>query len=116
MTSNENNGNSNPSVTPIGSHQSPMMIDEENTTPCSTPLDRTEDAQAQPNEITEEQGRFKLVVWNHFKKRKVDGNDKAEFHYCMRLFVGGGGLEMALDICMTTKKYVLGKSLRTLGI
>ena len=91
MTSNENNGNSNPSVTPIGSHQSPMMIDEENTTPCSTPLDRTEDAQAQPNEITEEQGRFKLVVWNHFKKRKVDGNDKAEFHYCMRLFVGGGG-------------------------
>ena len=49
MTSSENNGSSNPSITPIGSHQSPMMVDEDNTTPCSTPLDRPEDAQAQPS-------------------------------------------------------------------
>mgnify|MGYP006900065860 CR=1 FL=1 len=55
MTSSENNGSSNPSITPIGSHQSPMMVDEDNTTTCSTPLDRPEDAQAQPNnEITKE--------------------------------------------------------------
>ena len=55
MTSSENNGSSNPSITPIGSHQSPMMLDEDNITPYSTPLDRLEDAQAQPNnEITEE--------------------------------------------------------------
>ena len=55
MTSSENNASSNPSITPIGSHQSPMMVDEDNTTPCSTSLDRLEDAQAQPNnEITEE--------------------------------------------------------------
>ena len=55
MTSSEKNGSSNASITPIGSHQSPMMVDEDNTTPCSTSLDRPEDAQAQPNnEITEE--------------------------------------------------------------
>nr|XP_023915248.1 zinc finger BED domain-containing protein RICESLEEPER 3-like [Quercus suber] len=90
MTSSENNGNSNPSITPIGSHQSPMMVDEDNTTTCSTPLDRPEDAQAQPNnEITEERGRLKSVAWNHFKKRKVDGKDKAECNYCTRLLVGG---------------------------
>ena len=90
MTSSENNGSSNPSITPIGSHQSPMMVDEDNITPCSTPLDKTEDAQAQPNnEITEEQGRFKSVVWNYFKKRKVNGKDKVECNYCTRLLVGG---------------------------
>ena len=90
MTSSENNGSSNPSITPIGSHQSPMMVDEENTTTCSTPLDRPEDAQTQPNnEITEERGRLKSVVWNHFKKRKVHGKDKAECNYCTRLLVGG---------------------------
>ena len=73
MTSSEKNGSSNPSITPIGSHKSPMMVDEDNTTPCSTLLDRPEDAQAQPNnEIIEERGRLKSVVWNHFKKRKVD--------------------------------------------
>ena len=55
MTLSENNGSSNPSITPIGSHQSPMMVDEDNIATCSTPLDRLEDAQAQPNnEITEE--------------------------------------------------------------
>ena len=103
MTSSENNGSSNPSITPIGSHQSPMMVDEDNTTTCSTPLDRPEDAQTQPNnEITEERGRLKSVVWNHFKKRKVDGKDKAECNYCMRLLVGGGGLKMVLNIYITT--------------
>jgi len=44
MTSNENNGSSIPFVTPTGNHQSPMMVEEDNTTPCSTPLDRLEDA------------------------------------------------------------------------
>ena len=113
MTSSENDGSSNPFITPISSHQSPMTVVEDNTNPCSTPLDRLEDAQAQPNnEITEERGRLKLVVWNHFKKRK----DKVECNYCMRLLVGGGGLKMVLNICMTTLKYVLGKFLRTLGI
>ena len=90
MTSSENNGSSNPSITPIGSQQSPMMVDEDNTTPCSTLLDRPKDAQARPsNEITKEQGRLKSVVWNHFKRRKVDGKDKAECNYCTRLLVGG---------------------------
>ena len=113
MTSSENSGSSNPFITPISSHQSPMTVVEDNTNPCSTPLDRLEDAQAQPNnEITEERGRLKLVVWNHFKKWK----DKVECNYCMRLLVGGGGLKMVLNICMTTLKYVLGKFLRTLGI
>ena len=55
MTSSENSGSSNPFITPNGSQQSPMMVDEDNTTPYSTPLHRPEDAQAQPNkEITEE--------------------------------------------------------------
>ncbi|KAK9983090.1 hypothetical protein SO802_032615 [Lithocarpus litseifolius] len=90
MTSSENNGSSDPSMTPIGSHQSSTIIDEDKTTPCSTPLDRPEDAQAQPNnEITEERGRLKSVVWNHFKKRKVDGKDKAECNYCTSLLVEG---------------------------
>ena len=89
MTSSENNGSSNPSITLIGSQHSPMMVDEDNITPCSTLLDRLEDAQAQPNnEIIEEQGRFKSVVWNYFKKRKVNGKDKAECNYCTRLLVG----------------------------
>ena len=90
MTSSENSGSSNPFITPNGSQQSPMMVDEDNTTPYSTPLHRPEDAQAQPNnEITEERGRLKSVVWNHFKKMKVDGKDKAECNYCTRLLVGG---------------------------
>ena len=89
MTSSENNGSSNPSIKPIDSYQSAMMVDEDNTIPCSNLLDRLEDAQAQPNnEITEEQGRFKSVVWNYFKKRKVNGKDKAECNYCTRLLVG----------------------------
>ena len=98
------NGSSNPSITPISSHQSPMIVDEDNTTLCSTPLDRLEDAQAQPNnEIIEERGRLKSVVCNHFKRRKVDEKDKAECNYCMRLLRWGmGGLKMALNICMTT--------------
>ncbi|KAK9984027.1 hypothetical protein SO802_033552 [Lithocarpus litseifolius] len=33
--------------------------------------------------------RLKLVVWNHFKKRKVDGKDKSECNYCTRLLVRG---------------------------
>ena len=84
------NGSSNPSITPISNHQSPMIVDEDNTTPCSTPLDTLEDAQAQSNnEITKERGRLKSVVWNHFKRRKVDGKDKAKCNYCTRLLVGG---------------------------
>ena len=69
-----------------------MMVDEDNTTPCSTLLDRPKDAQARPsNEITKEQGRLKSVVRNHFKKRKVDEKDKSKCNYCTRLLVGGGG-------------------------
>ena len=81
-----------------------MIVDEDNTTLCSTPSDRPEDAQAQPNnEITEERGRLKSVVCNHFKRRKVDEKDKAECNYCTRLLGwGGGGLKMALNICMNT--------------
>ena len=72
MTSSENDGSSNPFITPISSHQSLMTVVEDNTNPCSTPLDRLEDAQAQPNnEITKERGRLKSVVWNHFKRRKI---------------------------------------------
>ena len=41
------------------------------------------------NEIIEERGRLKSIVWNDFKKRKVDGKDKAECNYCTRLLVGG---------------------------
>ena len=109
MTSSEKNGSSNPSITPIGSHKSPMMVDEDNTTPCSTLLDRPEDAQAQPNnEITKERGRLKSIVWNHFKKRKVDGKDKAECNYCTRLLVGGSkngtkNLHDHLKICPRKK-------------
>ena len=51
MTSHENIGSSNPS----GNNQFPLIVDEDNTTTCSTPLDRPADAQTQPNnEITEE--------------------------------------------------------------
>ena len=89
MTSSENNGSSNPSIKPIDSYQSAMMVDEDNTNPYSNSLDRPKDAQAQPNnEITEERGRLKSIVWNHFKKRRVDGKDKAECNYCTRLLVG----------------------------
>ena len=92
MTSSENDGSSNPFITPISSHQSPMTVVEDNTNPYSTPLDRLEDAQAQPNnEITEEQGRLKSVVCNHFKRRKVDEKDKAGCNYCTRLLGWGGG-------------------------
>ena len=90
MTSSENNGSSNPSIIPIDNYQSTMMVDEDNTTPCSNSLDTPKDAQAQPNnEITEERGRLKSIVWNHFKKRRVDGKDKAKCNYCTRLLVGG---------------------------
>ena len=80
-----------------------MMVDEDNTTPCSTLLDRPKDAQARPsNEITKEQGRLKSVVRNHFKKRKVDEKDKSKCNYCTRLLVGVGGLKMVINIRMTS--------------
>lgn len=49
MISHESFGSSNAYSASIGSIESLVMVDEDNTTPCSTSLDRLKDAQAQTN-------------------------------------------------------------------
>ncbi|KAK4594233.1 hypothetical protein RGQ29_018066 [Quercus rubra] len=74
MTSHENISSSNPS----GSNQFPLIVDEDNAT-SSSPL----------NEIIEEAGKYKSIVWNHFKRERVDEKDKVECNYFKKLLVRG---------------------------
>ena len=87
MTSHENIGSSNPS----GSNQFPLIVDEDNATPSSPLLNMPNDVQVvQPsNEIIQEEGKYKSIVWNHFKKKRVDEKDKAECNYCKKFLVRG---------------------------
>ena len=87
MTSHENIGSSNPS----GNNQFPLIVDEDNATPSSPLLNMPNDVQAvQPsNEIIQEEGKYKSIVWNHFKRKRVDEKDKAECNYCKKLLVRG---------------------------
>ncbi|XP_023912434.1 zinc finger BED domain-containing protein RICESLEEPER 3-like [Quercus suber] len=86
MTSHENIGSFNPS----GSNQFPLIVDEDNATLSSPLLNMPKDVQVvQPsNEITEEEGKLS-IVWNHFKRKRVDEKDKAECNYCKKLLVNG---------------------------
>ena len=112
MTSHENIGSSNPS----GSNQFPLIVDEDNATPSSPLLNMPNDVQAiQPsNEIIQEEGKYKSIVWNHFKRKRVDEKDKAECNYCKKLLVRGSnyGTKHLHDHV----KYVQGESFKTLGI
>ena len=87
MTSHENIGNSNPS----SSNQFPLIVDEDNVTPSSSLLNMPKDVQeVQPiNVIIEEEGKYKSIVWNHFKRMRVDEKDKTECNYCKKLLVRG---------------------------
>ena len=62
------------------------MVDEDNAMLSSPLLDRPKDVQPK-NEIIEEEGKYKSIFWNHFNRRKVDGKDKAECNYCLKLLV-----------------------------
>ncbi|XP_050278193.1 zinc finger BED domain-containing protein RICESLEEPER 2-like [Quercus robur] len=87
MTSHENIGSSNPS----GSNRFPLIVDEDNAIPSSPLLNMPNDVQAiQPsNEIIQEEGKYKSIVWNQFKRKRVDEKDKAECNYCKKLLVKG---------------------------
>ena len=60
-----------------------MLINDTNTNKGSVPTDN-------PIVISSEDTKRKTPspVWNHFKKRKVDGKDKEECNYCNKLFLG----------------------------
>ena len=83
MTSHDNIGSSNP-FAPIGSNQFPLIVDEDNANPSSPLLNMPNNVQAvQPsNEIIQEEGKYKSIVWNHFKRKRVDEKDQAECNYC----------------------------------
>ena len=87
MFTHETIGSSNPSSssTPIGSSESPLTVDEDNGTPCSSPLpmDAQIDGQTE-NEDVEGMGKLKSSMWSYFKKRKIDGVFKAVCNYCSR--------------------------------
>ncbi|XP_044493362.1 zinc finger BED domain-containing protein RICESLEEPER 3-like [Mangifera indica] len=79
-------------ATPIGSNQMQLPVDEINKSsqeldsPYSSPLQN-----ALANSlVTDPTGRCKSIVWEHFKKVKVDGKDKAECNYCHKQLVSGG--------------------------
>ncbi|XP_077249073.1 zinc finger BED domain-containing protein RICESLEEPER 1-like [Tasmannia lanceolata] len=62
-------------------------------TPCSSPPNITPGSDDKPHDVplhpNESLGRSPSVVWQHFKKVKVDGKDKVECNYCSRKLVGG---------------------------
>uniref|UniRef100_A0A2N9H493 HAT C-terminal dimerisation domain-containing protein n=1 Tax=Fagus sylvatica TaxID=28930 RepID=A0A2N9H493_FAGSY len=67
------------SSTPIGSSESPLMVDEDNGIPCSSPTLMDAQIDGQPeNEDVEGIGKLTSSMWNHFKKRKIDGVFKAD--------------------------------------
>ena len=78
-------GSSNPSSssTPIGRSESPLTVDEDNGTSSPLPMDAQIDGQTE-NEDVEGMGKLKSSMWNHFKKRKIDGIFKAVCNYCSR--------------------------------
>ena len=87
MSTHEIIASSNPSSssTPIWSSESPLTVDEDNGTPCSSPLpmDAQIDGQIE-NEDGKGMGKLKSSMWNHFTKRKIDGVFKAVCNYCSR--------------------------------
>ena len=87
MSTCETIGSSNPSSssTPIGSSESPLTVDEDNRTPCSSPLPMDAQIDGQPeNEDVEGMRKLKSSMWSHFKKRKVYGVFEAVCNYCSR--------------------------------
>uniref|UniRef100_A0A2N9ED94 HAT C-terminal dimerisation domain-containing protein n=1 Tax=Fagus sylvatica TaxID=28930 RepID=A0A2N9ED94_FAGSY len=81
MSTHETMSSSNPSSssTPIGSSESPLTVDEDNGTPCSSPLTMNAQIDGQTeNEDVEGIGKLKSSMWSHFKKRKIDGVFKAD--------------------------------------
>jgi hypothetical protein len=85
MSTHETIGSSNPSSssTPIGSSESPLTVDEDNGTSSPLPMDAQIDGQTE-NEDVEGMGKLKSSMWNHFKKRKIDGVFKAVCNYCSK--------------------------------
>ena len=88
MSTHETIGSSNPSSsssTPIGSSESPLMVDEDNGIPCSSPLLMDAQIDGQPeNEYVKGMGKLTSSMWSHFKKRKIDGVFKVVCNYCSR--------------------------------
>ena len=87
MSTHETIGSSNPSSssTPIGSSESLLTVDEDNETPCSSPLLMDVQIDGQPeNEDVEGMGKLTSSMWSHFKKRKIDGVFKAVCNYYSR--------------------------------
>ena len=107
MSTYETIGSLNPSSssTPIGSNESPLTVDKDNGTPCSSPLpmDAQIDGQTE-NEDVEGMGKLKLSMWNHFRR-------------CAIIVQGTlvGIVKMGLGICITTTKDVQGERLKTSG-
>ena len=64
------------SATPGESNQLPISIDENQST-NSTPM------------TLGETDRHRSIVWNHFKRKTVDGKIKAECNECKKMLVGG---------------------------
>ena len=64
------------SATQAESNQLPISIDENQST-NSTPISLGET------------DRHRSIVWNHFKRKTVDGKIKAECNECKKMLVGG---------------------------
>ncbi|XP_060673042.1 zinc finger BED domain-containing protein DAYSLEEPER-like [Ziziphus jujuba] len=84
--------------TPHDKDQSSSTPFSDNSTPISTPqeIPSQEDINQTSIEVCDEDssqviGKRKLisVVWNHFKKVKIDGVDKAVCNYCSKKLGGG---------------------------
>ncbi|KAJ0101738.1 hypothetical protein Patl1_05998 [Pistacia atlantica] len=86
----------------IGSNhsQSPIADTKEETHEENAPLN---DVDSWSNTV-----RTKSIVWQHFKKVKVDGKDKVECNYCRKQLVGGSKngtrhLHAHIKICQRRK-------------
>ncbi|KAH7663375.1 Tam3-transposase (Ac family) protein [Dioscorea alata] len=69
-------------------------------------------------ESTTQGGRLKSVVWNHFKKIQVNGEDKAQCNYCKKLLGGKSKngtrhLHLHMESCIQRKISLRGQKLIT---
>lgn len=103
---------------PIGNSTQSNEIESPNPEGSFPNENATEEGAEDHTESTTRSGRLKSVVWSHFKKTQVNGEDKAQCNYCKKLLGGKSKngtrhLHLHMESCIQRKISLRGQKLIT---
>ncbi|KAH7658133.1 Tam3-transposase (Ac family) protein [Dioscorea alata] len=101
---------------PIGNSTQSNEIESPNLEGSFPNENVIEEGAGDHTESTTQSGRLKSVVWSHFKKIQVNGEDKAQCNYCKKLLGGKSKngtmhLHLHMESCIQRKISLRGQKL-----